>query len=633
MIFVIGITFFITATITIIFTLFASSAIQKEVENQVEAIGKTKKEQALRYFEEKNKDIQIFSSTSDVKDAFLAFEKGVRENKFGFQKIRESYVDKNPFPRGKKDELIDANDGTFYTKAHQNFHSYFQNYTRTKSFYDLFLIDLQGNIIYSVFKEDDFGTNLLTGLYRESNLSRVFQDSKNQGANGIVSFVDFQTYPPSNHGPASFFATPIFKDKRMIGVLAVQISMEDLNLLMKDNYLVDSSAVYLIGSDHFFRTTDHRYPEESFVLQKKSNAISVQKALDGAMGITLENNYRGTEVYTAYSPLTIYGIRFALISEFHSDAALLPLKELRTNILFIFMGLILLISILTIPLAQWITRPIAKVIGMLSSSTREIATTIEQQEKTAQMQSASVNQTSTTMDELGATSRHNAEQTSTVSEKSQEAQTKANEGADLVIQMVESMQDLKLNMESISVQISNLSEKNNQIGDIINLVSDIAVQTNMLALNAAVEAARAGEYGKGFAVVAVEIRKLADESNTSAEKIQEILLQIKKSTDSSVLAAEEGNKKVEKSVQLGLKVEDSFDGIRSAIDTVFQSVEQISLNIRQQSIAVNEIVQAMDSLTKGSEETAIGVSQIKQGISQVNDAAVEMQVLIDGRMT
>ncbi|PJE01311.1 MAG: hypothetical protein CK427_11330 [Leptospira sp.] len=631
MLFVTGIAFLIIFVLTIIFIVFASNSIQDEVQAQVESIGKTKKELVLRFFEDKDKDVIILSTTSDVKNAFQALKKGFNESSNIPLKIRQSYIEKNPFGSERKSEYLKASDSTKYSQEHEKYHSFFQKYIRVKSFYDLFLIDLEGNIIYSVSKEDDFGTNLLTGSYKDSNLSKVFQESKNQGSIGIVSFSDFRAYPPSNHRPASFLATPIFINGSKIGVLAVQISTEELNSLMINHYLTDSSSIYLVGYDRFFRSNDHRYPNEKFILHQKNNSLSVQKALDGAIGIILEKNYRGTEVYTAYSPITIHGMRFAILSEFHSEAAMYPLRQITNKILIAFLIIFAFVISITLALTQWIANPITKVINMLSSSTREIATTIEQQEKTAQMQSASVNQTSTTMEELGATSRQNAEQTVTVSEKSQEAQTKATEGAELVMQMVQSMQELRINVDTISKQILDLSEKNNQISEIINLVSDIAIQTNMLALNAAVEAARAGEYGKGFAVVAVEIRKLADESNFSSEKIQEILLEIKKSTDNTVMAAEEGIKKVERSVNFGISVEGSFLGIRHAIDTVFQSLEQISLNIRQQSIAINEIVQAMDSLNRGSEETAVGISQIKQGVSQVNDAASEMKVLIDGK--
>lgn len=629
LVFVFGITFFVTVVLAVVFTYFSTNVIEEEVESQLEASGLSKKEQIQKYFAEKNKDIQILASTLDVKLAASSLQEGFKELK-NPKILQKLYIDNNPFPKGKKDEFVKAEDKSSYSEEHGKYHPFFQKYIKTKSFYDLFIIDLEGNIVYTVFKEEDFATNLLTGAYKDTNLSRVFSLTKSLGIPNQVSFVDFENYSPSNDEPAAFLATPIFQDKIMIGVLALQMSVEELNELMKDNFLQDSSAIYLVGSDKLFRTTDHRYPEEKFLLRRKTNSISAGKALEGESGVIIENNYRDIEVYTAFSPLTINGVRYAILSEFHSQEALYPLKELRKKTRLVFLGLLFVIFLITLPLVQWISKPIAKAIGMLSSSSREIATTIEQQEKTAQMQSASVNQTSTTMEELGATSRHTAEQTETVSIKSQEAQNKAGEGAELVFSMVNSMEELKVNVESISKQILDLSEKNNQIGDIINLVSDIAVQTNMLALNAAVEAARAGEYGKGFAVVAVEIRKLADESNSSAEKIQEILLEIKKSTDNTVMVAEEGNKKVERSVEFGSHVAESFRGIRLAIDTVFQSVEQISLNIKQQSVAVNEIVQSMDSLNKGSEETAIGIGQIKKGISQVKDAATEMKVLIDG---
>jgi methyl-accepting chemotaxis protein len=256
---------------------------------------------------------------------------------------------------------------------------------------------------------------------------------------------------------------------------------------------------------------------------------------------------------------------------------------------------------------------------------------VEQQEKTAQMQSASVNETSTTMAELSASAKHTAEQSANVSSKSREAEESARVGKERVSEMVGSMAELRNKVSIISDQILQLSEKNNQIGGIIGLVSDIANQTNMLALNAAVEAARAGEYGKGFAVVASEIRKLADESKRSADKIQGILTEIRRATDSTVMAAEEGNKRVELSANLGEDVVRAFQAVFDSISLVYTSTEQISLNVKQQSTAISEVVQAMNNLNHGSRETATGITQTKVGIKQVDDATISLKQIVEGK--
>lgn len=629
--FVLAVSILVGGSLTLVFAIFAGATISEEVQARLVADREARQARILEYFEEKQKDLIILGNSADVRGAFYALEAGFEEFRDSPQTLIRLYVADNPNPVGNKDELLDAGDGSDYSAAHARAHPFFRQYIRSKYFYDLFLIDLNGDIVYTVFKESDYATNLLTGAYKDTGLAEAFRDARSAAAPDFAAATDFGNYPPSNDDPAAFIATPIFAGNTMIGVLALQLPADEINAMMRLNHMSEHSAAYLVGPDLMFRTADHRHPDEDYILRKTNDADSVRLALAGASGVQRETNYRGQDVFAAYAPVRIANTHYAIIAEAEADVALAPLRELRRKIGIAVLALLVIVSGATALVARQLARPITRVIGMLSSSAREIAATVEQQEQTAQMQSASVSQTSATMEELGETSRLSAEQTASVSARSREAQERAEEGADRVHLMVASMEELKRNVNTISTQILALSEKNNQISDIINLVSDIAVQTNMLALNAAVEAARAGEYGKGFAVVAVEIRKLADESNMSAEKIQSILTEIRKATDSTVMAAEEGNKKAEASVSMGREVSGAFEDIRTAIDGVFHSVEQISLNIRQQSVAVNEIVQAMDSLNRGSAENVAGISQIRQGMSQVNDAARDMQSLVDGK--
>ncbi|MFN6478161.1 methyl-accepting chemotaxis protein [Nostoc sp. DedQUE07] len=275
-------------------------------------------------------------------------------------------------------------------------------------------------------------------------------------------------------------------------------------------------------------------------------------------------------------------------------------------------GLSLVVSVL---IGIWVisrtSRQMNASAGAIATSTTEIATTIEQQERATIQQATSVNQTTTTMDELAASSRQSAEQ----------AEASA-AGARQVLLLVDgrtqegqfSQSSLREKVGDIATQILHLSEQTNQIGTISTLVSDLASQTNMLALNAAVEAVRAGEHGKGFAVVAAEIRKLADQSKRSAEKINLLVLDIQKSTNSTVMVTDEGTKTVEKIVD--------------AIKTIALNGQQISLTSNQQAIAVQQVVEAMNSLNISARETASGISQIKVGTQRLNDAAQELKAVV-----
>jgi methyl-accepting chemotaxis protein len=147
---------------------------------------------------------------------------------------------------------------------------------------------------------------------------------------------------------------------------------------------------------------------------------------------------------------------------------------------------------------------------------------------------------------------------------------------------IEKMIVLKQRIQIIAELILELSEYIQQIGSIIGLVEDIAEQTNMLALNAAVEAARAGEHGKGFAVVAGEIRKLADESKQATTKISSLINDIQHTTNSTVMATEEGSKEIETGVKLASNIEGNFKVLNTAIFEMIKFIENTTLEIENQ---------------------------------------------------
>lgn len=628
--------FLISGVLSVIFLWIAGNSTEENIKSQMKNIRETKSKQITSYFESKKTDLLTLSTSYDVTIALEEFTDSYKKlygnvgRKRAETYLKEKYISQNPNKIGEKDKLDDALDGSNYSSIHKKYQPYFRSYIKQKLYYDLFLVDLDGNIVYTVFKELDYGTNLVSGEYQNTNIARLFKTAKALFPNQ-VEFIDFEGYAPSYGEPASFIASPVFKNGRMIGVVMAQMPIDEINEVMKDDFLGKKGSIYLIGKDNLFRTADHRYPNEGYILKKQNNSKLIAPAFTGEVGVTREIDYRGEDTFVSYGKINILGTEYVILAEYEVDEALRSLTEMKIKVLFGFAIVMAILLVLTYLMAIGISKPILEAVSILSSSTREIAATVEQQEKTAQMQSASVNQTSTTMAELSSSAKHTAEQSANVSSKSRDAEESARIGKQKVNEMVGSMVDLKDKVTVISDQILQLSEKNSQIGNIIGLVSDIANQTNMLALNAAVEAARAGEYGKGFAVVAGEIRKLADESKRSADKIQGILTEIRRATDSTVMAAEEGNKKVLRSMDLGEDVVRSFQSVFDSISLVFTSTEQISLNVKQQSTAIGEVVQAMNNLNHGSRETATGITQTKVGINQVNEATMSLKSIVEGK--
>ncbi|MEG3438416.1 methyl-accepting chemotaxis protein [Pannus brasiliensis CCIBt3594] len=279
-------------------------------------------------------------------------------------------------------------------------------------------------------------------------------------------------------------------------------------------------------------------------------------------------------------------------------------------------------------IASKITDDVKKAVVEITSSASEIAATMEEQERTANLQAASVSETTTTMDELGASSRQSEEQAESAAQAAQEVLQLADNGNQSVEETVATMIDLKNKVAAIADQIVRLSEQTNQIGNISSVVSDLSQQTNMLALNASVEAVRAGEHGKGFAVVAEEIRKLADQSRQSAVNIGTLVSDIQNAINTTVMVTDEGTKTVNAGLSVTERTANAFSGVLESINNVAMNNQQIVLNIRQQGKAVQQVLQAMDSINQGAQQTAASLTQVKAGTSQLSHTAKNLEAIV-----
>jgi methyl-accepting chemotaxis protein len=301
-------------------------------------------------------------------------------------------------------------------------------------------------------------------------------------------------------------------------------------------------------------------------------------------------------------------------------------------LVFVVVAATALSVLLAIAIGLWVASGIAdrmsRSASAVASASREIAVTMEEQERSATHQAASVNQTTTSLDELGTSSQQVAQQAESAALGACQALTLTGGGTKAVDRTLEGMATLREKVDAIAQQTQRLSDRTSQISSIASLVSDLANQTHMLALNAAIEAVRAGEGGKGFGVVASEIRKLADQSKKSAEKINALVADIHTALAATVMTTNEGTKTVEEGMACARDTADAFAGVADAINQVVLNNQQISLSIQQQAAAIQQVADAMNAINTAARETATGITQVKIGTQQLNEAADALKAMV-----
>ncbi|MFQ5571646.1 MAG: PAS domain S-box protein [Rhodothermales bacterium] len=253
--------------------------------------------------------------------------------------LQGMYIADNPHVVGEKHLLDAGSEASDYNTQHAHYHPRIREFLTSFGYYDIFILDLEGNLVYSVFKETDFATNFLTGPYRDSNLARVYRKALGAEDPGTVYLEDFKPYEPSYGAAAAFLGTPVFSDGKMIGVVVFQLPVDRMSAIMGDTSgLGETGETYLIASDRLMRSTSRFNPESSILRQEVSTEAALQ-ALDGQHGTIRQTNYRGVDVLSSFGPVRIPGLNWAILAEMEMAEVTTPAVTMRNEMITYGFGL------------------------------------------------------------------------------------------------------------------------------------------------------------------------------------------------------------------------------------------------------------------------------------------------------
>jgi methyl-accepting chemotaxis protein len=267
-----------------------------------------------------------------------------------------------------------------------------------------------------------------------------------------------------------------------------------------------------------------------------------------------------------------------------------------------------------------LTRQIGSSVGQIQSSSTELQAAANQQATATKEQATAMSEISTTISELLATSRQIAESSQRVAQIAGQTAVAARSGDATVAAAHDSISTIRRQVDLIVNHMLELGKKSQQIGAVLDIVAELAEQTNILAINATIEAAGANEAGKRFAVVADEIRKLADRVAGSTKEIRALIEDVRSSVNTTVMTTESGSKSVDAGTKQFSEVAAAFGEIAGLVGTTTEAAREIELSTKQQATAVEQVNVAITSAAQATKETEASSGQTLQ-------TAVELSAL------
>ncbi|HKY36206.1 MAG TPA: CHASE3 domain-containing protein [Polyangiaceae bacterium] len=291
----------------------------------------------------------------------------------------------------------------------------------------------------------------------------------------------------------------------------------------------------------------------------------------------------------------------------------------------------LLVVVAGLAIARSLSAQIGVAVRHIQTSAAELQAASNQQATGAKEQATAMNEVTTTISELLATSRQIAESARRVADIASETASQTRAGDATVARGTEAVSGIKRQVDAIVSNMLELGKKSQQIGSVLEIVSELAEQTNILAINATIEAAGAGDAGRRFGVVADEIRKLADRVGGSTKEIRGLIDDVRAAVNTTVMTTETGSKAVEAGSDQFGQVASSFRQISAQVTTTTEAAKEIELSTKQQATAVEQVNVAITNVAQASKESEVSTGQTLRTASELATLSRDLLRLVEAQ--
>ena len=323
---------------------------------------------------------------------------------------------------------------------------------------------------------------------------------------------------------------------------------------------------------------------------------------------------------------------FQEVERGNMSAATLAATDFANQAIYLVIAIaaaaVMIATVVAILLIRTLSRQIGTAVQHIQSSSAELQSAANQQTAGSKEQVASMSEISTTIKELLLTAKQIAQSAQRVAHIARDTGTAAVEGDAAVQKTQEDVGGIRRQMDVIVTHMLDLGKKSQQIGGILEIINELAEQTNILAINATIEAAGAGESGKRFAVVADEFRKLADRVGGSTREIRGLIDEIRAAVNTTVMATESGSKAVDVGIQQCAQVAGVFKKIAGMLGTTTEAAREIELSTKQQSTAVEQVNIAVANVAQAAGEAEASSGQVLQTVGELTSLSRDLTRLV-----
>lgn len=583
------------------------------------------------------KDLLAVAGRKDIFSAVTSFGKvweGIGDKPE--QELQRRYITNNPNPIGEK-HLLDTADIDKYDGLHKRYHPRFREIMQSQGYEDVFLINLNGDVVYTVVKETDYATNLNTGKLADTGLASVYKDIIS-GTKPSIAFSDYAEYAPANNAPTSFIGTPIIYGGKTVGVLAYQMPTHLLNTIVANKAGLGVTGETVLLNKDGYLITDSSFTEQNDTLKVQITSDSLSKVTHDELLSDDITQYRDMTSKAVFAKINFHDVSWIVTALIEDDEALAGVASMRNGVLIA--AFMLFVGALGISLwfARTVTKPIDSLVHHMSQLAKgdtdfDMSSEVGTDEighmaaAVAIFRDAAIEKVSLEQDSADQRKQNELE----VSERSQEREHEAEKIQSVVSALANGLDSLAQGNLTVSIDQPfdgeldalrvNFNTSVGQLRQSLSKISDdaVSIDNNSLEMRSAADdlarrteqqAASLEQTSAALEEITVTVKEASDRANDAAEMAHAA----KNDTDSSSIV-------VENAVSAMERIENASTEISNIINVIDEIAFQTNL------LALNAGVEAARAGEAGR-GFAVVAQEVRELAGRSADAAKDIKSLI-----